>query len=162
LALLVSLCLLVSDPDCRAADRLAQIPPSLESAIPLLELAPVLLAAQGKLKEALTAYQRSSEVLEAMTTDQRKNPVTRRDLGALYAKLGAADQMLATRTSQISEKVRLMSEARGWYQKGADVFLDLRNRNMLMPTEAGQPDKILTKVQESDKTLELLKSEPSK
>lgn len=121
-----------------------------------------LLAAQGKLTEALTAYQLSLEVLEAMTTDQRTNPVTRRDLGALYAKLGEADQMLATRTSQLSEKVRLMSEARGWYQKGADVFLDLRNRNMLMPTEAGQPDKILTKVQESVKTLELLKSEPAK
>jgi len=117
-----------------------------------------LLAAQGKVTEALTAYQRSLEVLEAMTTEQLTNPVTRRDLGALYAKLGAADQMLATRTSQISEKATLMSEARGWYQKGADVFLDLRNRNMLLPTEAAQPDKLLAKVQECDKTLELPKS----
>jgi len=121
-----------------------------------------LLAAEGKTTDAIASYQRSLKLLEAMTEDQQANPGTRHDLGTLYAKFGETYETLAMKAAPISEKPALLSEACSWYEKGAELFVELRNHNMLVPPEAAQPDKLLAKAQECNKTLDLVKSQSSK
>ena len=109
MALLVSLCLLVSDPDYRAADRLAQIPPPFKSAIPLLELAsstqrvevltdPLNMVMNVDVGEILLYARRYDEAIEALKQaiemDATRGYV-HYDLGVAYEQKGMEQEAFA-------------------------------------------------------------------
>jgi non-specific serine/threonine protein kinase/serine/threonine-protein kinase len=116
-----------------------------------------LLAAQGKIADALAAYQNSSQFLESLLASEPANPTTRRELTLLYTKLGEAKESLATHKAGYSvETAKLWTEAHDWYQKAADMLLDLRQRDALLPNDTVQQDKLTAKLRDCNQALERL------
>jgi len=113
------------------------------------------LASEGRIPEALTTYHNALQFLESLLASEPANPTTRRELEALYTKLGEANENLAgQKSSPIGEKTRLWNEARDWYRKAADMLLELSRRKSLLPTDVAQQNMLLAKVQECNHALE--------
>jgi hypothetical protein len=53
--------------------------------------------------------------------------------------------------------VKDWSEARTWYQEGAQLFGKLRDLGTLMPADSEEPQKFSTKVQECDNAIAWLR-----
>lgn len=111
----------------------------------------------GDPAEGLSQAQRSLEILKELSDSDPTNAIYMRNVGICYEKLAQASALSASDPRAPSaQRVRQWREAQSWYQKASDLFSDLRDRSMLMPTDAGQVEKFAARAAESEKAIEQL------
>jgi hypothetical protein len=82
------------------------------------------------------------------------NAGAQRNQGVAYTQIGQVHQLLATRVGGRAENdMREWREARSWYRRGLDVWLDLQKKGILIPMYAIKLDEARQNVAKCDKAL---------
>jgi tetratricopeptide (TPR) repeat protein len=124
--------------------------------------------AHGDLAEALTANsepaaaldhaQHALSILQGLASADPSNAVYQRNFALCYEKFGEIYSRLGTAPSRpVAQRNRDWNEARNSYRKGLELFSKLRDRGMLMPADAEQPQKFSAKIQECEQAIAKLK-----
>lgn len=112
------------------------------------------LSKLGRLPEALESYQKELRLVEALVASDPGNAEHRFDLAMTYSKLG---QTRATLTSQSKtprdERIERWREARSWFQRSLDIFLDQRRRGPIRAIYAGEMEKVGKEISRCDAAL---------
>ena len=75
----------------------------------------------------------------------------RRNLATAYSKLGKVHAMLASDTrTPFSGRTNQWREARIWYQRSLDMWLDIRNRGKLMQKDASKLEEAASEIHNCD------------
>ena len=102
------------------------------------------LAKKGRVGEAIAMYHKSLAIRETLSAADPNNHETRRDRAASYTRLGDASLRAAVPGRGASAEGR--REARVWYQRALEVWLELQRAGVLRAGEAGEPDRIAAKI----------------
>jgi tetratricopeptide (TPR) repeat protein len=103
----------------------------------------------GQLAEAFTMYRRSLAIRESLSAADPNNHEIRRDRAASYTRLGDASLRSGERAGVIASAEE-RREARSWYQRALEVWLELQRAGALRASETGEPDRIAAKIKEAD------------
>jgi serine/threonine protein kinase/predicted negative regulator of RcsB-dependent stress response len=111
-----------------------------------------ILASSGDAAGALDSYTSALETVEGLCAGDPNNAKYRREKADLYFKIGKLHKGLApiviVPTSKRTEHFR---EARLWFQRSFDAWVDLRNRNMLKASDANRPDEAAREIAKCDR-----------
>jgi len=108
----------------------------------------------GDSAKALQSYQEALQLLEALSTQDPTNADVRFNLAQSYSKLGGVHVMLASPvTAPVGQRREHWRQARSWYQKSLDLWLDLRHRGTLNGPDADQPDRVTGEIARCDAAL---------
>ncbi len=110
------------------------------------------LAKNGQLGEAVPLYRRSLAIREALSAADPNNHETRRERAASYTRLGDASRQTGAR-SGAAPSAEDWRQARSWYQRALEVWLELQRAGALRGSETGEPDRIAAKIKEADTAL---------
>ncbi len=116
------------------------------------------LSNTGILDQAQQYARQALSTLQDLATADPGNVVYRRNVALCYEKIGdiylkeAADEKQA-----VGRRHRQWAEARSWYQRGRDMFMQLRTEGVLMPVDTGQPDRFADKMKQCDEAAARLK-----
>ena len=117
------------------------------------------LAALGDDGEASEKLHKSQTLFEALSAKDPTNAVARRDLAMCYTTIADAQTALASFTnSPVARQEQHWREARSWYRRGLDVFVELRNLGEARAAEADQPEKIASSIKRCDEALARLQN----
>ena len=79
-----------------------------------------------------------------------------------YASPGKAYTMLAAdENTSAKDRVRFWREARTWFKRSMDVWLDLRQHGTLREVDGGKPEEINLEIAKCDAALARLPGTPS-
>ncbi|MEP7071895.1 MAG: serine/threonine-protein kinase, partial [Verrucomicrobiota bacterium] len=118
------------------------------------------LTRNGRAEEAIGHAQHSLQLLQQLTTADPSNAVYLRNLALSYEKFGEAYSSLGRAPERsTAERLGAWNNAQPWYQKAADVFLELRRHGTLMPTDNKEPERFAGKVKECQDWAAKLKPE---
>lgn len=113
----------------------------------------------GVLSQAEQNARQALSILQPLAAADPGNAVYSRNLALCYEKIGdVKGKEAADEKQMVSSRRRHWAEARSWYQKGQDVFLQLRTNGTLMPVDAGQPDRFGAKMKKCDEAVRRLES----
>jgi eukaryotic-like serine/threonine-protein kinase len=108
--------------------------------------------------QAVTHAQQALSILQNLSAADPTNAVYQRNVGLCYEKLGQIYEDLAgDQKRSAADREKNWADARGWYRKGLDLFSGLRKRGTLMPVDADQPQKFVTKIRDCDTAIAQLK-----
>ncbi len=105
----------------------------------------------GDSEQALVNARQAQTILEKLSIDDPENNIYRRNVGLAYEKFAlayvraAADEKLTS-----NERLKNWVNARSWYLKTRQVFIDLQKNNALQPRDAGQIDRFSAKISSCD------------
>lgn len=109
-----------------------------------------VLLRTGDAAGALENYQKSLAIVERLQTTGASNVQLRRDLGRLYSKLGGACAALAAAAgTPNTQRIDRRRQAVAWQEKSLNLWLDLRNRNLLRGDDLQQADKVSQELEKS-------------
>lgn len=111
------------------------------------------LAQAGDENGGLGHTRKSQALFEALAAADPTNVVARRDLAISYSYLGDVYGMLASNAASASRKIELWREARSWYQKSLNIYLEMRSSGTLRGADAGKPDEIGRQIADCDAAL---------
>jgi serine/threonine protein kinase/tetratricopeptide (TPR) repeat protein len=114
------------------------------------------LVAMKNTAGALESYRKALAIREALAMADPTNADVRRDLASSFYQLGTILMMIATeaRTPPTKRKEN-WNEARSWFQQSLTLYLDLRNRDALSGADSDQPEKVISKINECNASLNL-------
>lgn len=112
----------------------------------------------GDAAGSLENYLKSLAILEKLQTAGSSNVQLGRDLARLYSKLGDACATLAATTeTPMTRRIDRWRQAVEWQEKSLNLWLDLRNRNLLRGDDVRQADRITEELQKSKLALAKLR-----
>ena len=112
------------------------------------------LSKMGRLPEALESYRKELRMAEAMAANDPANAESRFDLAMAYSKLGQTQEALASHVmTPPGERAEKWREARSWFQRSLDIFLDLRKRGPIRAVYAGEMEKVGKEISRCDASL---------
>src|SRR5262249_21128194 len=92
---------------------------------------------------AVEMVRKSLDIFESLAAADSKNVGRRRDLGFAYQTLGEVYEGLAKApATPTGRRKAYWREARMWYQRALDLFVDMRTRGILRGSDADNPDKL--------------------
>lgn len=116
------------------------------------------LAGMGDAAEASANLRKSLALFEALSAKDPTNAVARHDVAVCYTTVAEAETVLASLSSiPVSRQEQHWREARSWYQRGLDVFIELRNHGTLRASEADRPEGIAKEIKRCDEALAKLR-----
>ena len=108
----------------------------------------------GRLPEALESYRKELRLAEAMAASDPGNAENRFDLAMTYSKLGQTQAALTSQSKTPSgERIERWREARSWFQRSLDIFLDQRQRGPIRAVYAGEMEKVGKEIARCDAAL---------
>jgi non-specific serine/threonine protein kinase/serine/threonine-protein kinase len=116
------------------------------------------LVKTGDVAGALDTFLKSLAMIEALSTADPTNVQKLRDLAVSYAGLGDLYTRSAlTGTIPVSRQSEHWRQARSWYQRSLNIWLDLRQRSALQTSDTNLPDEISGKIAQCDASLAKLR-----
>ena len=101
----------------------------------------------GDTPQALVNARESQTILEKLSLDDPGNNVYRRNVGLSYEKFALAFARAASNEkASAAERIKDWMSARDWYQKTNRVFVEMRDREVLQPRDAGQIERFSDKL----------------
>ena len=101
----------------------------------------------------------SLSMFENLVVTDPANMVYLRSVGLCYEVLARAHGLIGFDVKLSADnRIEQWHEARNWYQKALKVFVDLRNRGALRPTDKDKPDDLAAKLKACDQAIEGLKT----
>lgn len=82
---------------------------------------------------ALRSAQKELSIDDQLLVADSANASAQRNQGVAYTQIGRAHQMLAVQASAAEPRTREWREARRWYHRGLDVWLELQKKGTLIP-----------------------------
>jgi hypothetical protein len=108
----------------------------------------------GDSAHAIESHQKAVSIYQSLSEADPANAVTRRDVGDSSSGLAKAFASAASQSgTSIEKQNEYWRQARLWYQRALDVFVDLRSHGTLRAADADQPEKIATQISRCDKAL---------
>lgn len=112
------------------------------------------LSNQEELARAIENARRAISLGEALTTADPKNATALGTLADSYTQLGKCHTLLATKASTPADKRKgHWVEARAWYQKGLEIWQNLRQKGLLNGADAGKPDELAREIAKCEAAL---------
>ncbi len=106
----------------------------------------------GDTRQALADAGKAQDILEKLSKDDPDNAIYRRNVGKSYEGSAVASEQAAQDNKiNIAERRRNWREARDWYQKTRQVFVELKNRNELQPRDDAKIDKFNENISNCEK-----------
>jgi eukaryotic-like serine/threonine-protein kinase len=116
----------------------------------------------GDVDAALTHLRKALAIHEAVRAADPSNAISQAFIADSAAGLGNAYSRLAsTAATSRRDRIRYLMEARSWYQRGYDVWLELRKRGTTTGDEAARPDDLAHDIARCDAALATLKATPT-
>lgn len=113
----------------------------------------------GDASGSLENYLKSHAILERLQTAGASNVQFGRDLARLYSKLGGASAALAaTPETPTTRRIDRWRQAIEWQEKSLNLWLNLRNRNVLRGDDVQQADRITEELHKSKLALAKIRS----
>jgi serine/threonine protein kinase/predicted negative regulator of RcsB-dependent stress response len=103
---------------------------------------------------ALESYLEALKIRQALAADVT-NSAARALLASTFANLGRLYASMAS-TAPPGQQAANWHEARSYFQQSMDVLVDLRGRNALTPSQAGELDRITAELARCDDALDRL------
>ncbi len=98
----------------------------------VLSLIGVVLLQAGKPTEAMEAFRKQLPLAESLSSADPTNATKLRHVAMAYCGMGDACAALARDEARPpGERLQRLREARDWYRRSRDIFLEMRERNML-------------------------------
>ncbi len=102
-----------------------------------------ILGKTGNTAGSIEHYRRAVMFYERYLAANPTNMMIRRNLATAYSKLGKVHAMLASDTkTTFNGRTNHWREARVWYQRSLDMWLDIRSRGKLMQKDASKPEEV--------------------
>jgi len=96
----------------------------------------------GDAARALRSAQQELEIDGQLLKADAANAGAQRNQGVAYTQIGQVHELLASRASaQVTKRMGEWREARSWYQRGLDVWVDLQKKGTLIPMYALKLDE---------------------
>ncbi|MEP6923935.1 MAG: protein kinase [Pyrinomonadaceae bacterium] len=113
----------------------------------------------GDSEQALRNARESQTILEKLSADDPENNIYRRNVGLSYEKFALAyARTAADEKFPLAERIKNWMNARDWYQKTRQIFIELRDHQTLQPRDTGQIDKFSAKIGFCDEAVAQLNS----
>jgi serine/threonine protein kinase/predicted negative regulator of RcsB-dependent stress response len=106
-----------------------------------------ILIAKGEAAAAVEIYLKALSVCEHLSAAYPMNAKYRRQVADTCARLGKAHRSVAGASTE------RLSQARSWYQKSLDIYLDLRARGALTSVNESKPDEMAREIAGCDAAL---------
>jgi tetratricopeptide (TPR) repeat protein len=133
------------------ARRGGAIPGGLRTAYQLLA---DLGTESGDASLALRCARKELDIDGQLLTASPVNVSAQRNRGVAFTQIGQAHESLARRkTLAAARRTEEWGEARAWYQRGLDVWMDLRRRGLLIPMYAPKVDEATRNISRCDQAL---------
>ncbi|HKF42345.1 MAG TPA: protein kinase [Thermoanaerobaculia bacterium] len=101
------------------------------------------------------SYREAFAIYEALSKEDPAHVGVREEMAALLMGEGDVDVELASAPKTGSAaRLALWSEARSLYRRSLEIWLDLRKRGVMKPSDAGTPDQIASKIARCDQALD--------
>jgi tetratricopeptide (TPR) repeat protein len=108
----------------------------------------------GDVPGALTNAQQAKTIDEALVAAGPKNIVARSNLALIYSQLGKVHTVIASKTgTPAKQQIEHWREARDWYQKGLDIYQDMKSKGTLSGADASKPEEVAREVARCDLAL---------
>jgi len=117
-------------------------------------------AALGQADEALPVLRKALAAQEANLPRDPSNVMVRAQIALSAAGLGKVHSVFASRNKSVPERSRSWREARSWYQKAHDLWLELRKQGATTGTEAAMPEELAREIARCDEALAKLAGAP--
>jgi hypothetical protein len=103
---------------------------------------------------ALPGAQKELEIDGLLLKADSANAGAQRNRGVAFTQIGQVHEMLALRkTAGPAQSVSQWREARSWYQRGLDVWIELQKKGTLIPMYAPKMDEAIRNVAKCDRAL---------
>lgn len=103
---------------------------------------------------ALLGAQKELEIDGQLLKADSANAGAQRNRGVAFTQIGQVHEFLAARkTAGAAERLSEWREARSWYQRGLDVWIELRKKGTLIPMYAPKMDEGIHNVARCDRAL---------
>jgi tetratricopeptide (TPR) repeat protein len=102
----------------------------------------------GETKAAEKSLRKMLQLREELRAAERESPTFQSDLAFAYCLMGDLSAQRATATE--AERATHWREARDWYQKGLELFLNLRQRGLLNGGPAAKPEEVQREIAKCD------------
>jgi non-specific serine/threonine protein kinase/serine/threonine-protein kinase len=103
----------------------------------------------GEFQRAIETYRRALKIAEDLAAKDRENVEARLDLAICYGKLGQAHAGLAAKAGGSAH----WRQARQWYQRGLDEYLQLQKRGALVGDDAAEPERLAREIAACEREL---------
>jgi eukaryotic-like serine/threonine-protein kinase len=118
-----------------------------------------LLVKKGDVTGGLDDLRKALTILKSLSSADRNNNFALSGLAGAYSGMGLAHAALATtRNARVEQQLEHWHEARSWYQKGLDVWLDMRSRGALARVDADKPQEMAGEIARCDAAIAKLRS----
>jgi non-specific serine/threonine protein kinase/serine/threonine-protein kinase len=108
----------------------------------------------GDVPGALTNAQQAKTIDEALVVAGPKNIVARSNLALIYSQLGKVHTVIASKTgTPAKQQIEHWQQARDWYQKGLDIYQDMKSNGTLSGTDASKPDEVAREIARCEQAL---------
>jgi tetratricopeptide (TPR) repeat protein len=115
----------------------------------------------GQVDTALAYLRRALAIQESVLAKDPSNAMSRAFIADSAAGLGNVYSKLASSAARSRhDRIRYLLEARSWYQRGYDLWLELRKRGSTTGDEAARPDDLARDIARCDAALTNLKTPP--
>jgi len=110
-----------------------------------------LFWASGDNVKPLEHYRRALAIRQKLSADYPNNVEARVNLALARAKIGEAFAALASQEKIPARKrIERWREARAWFQRSLDVFLEMQTRGALSPANAGEMERVKKELSRCD------------
>jgi non-specific serine/threonine protein kinase/serine/threonine-protein kinase len=109
----------------------------------------------GNMPAAMEHFRKALSIRESTVASDPVNVSARRGLGELYADMGESLAQFAATSPAAGNKAQYWRDARSWYQRSIDVFVELRNKGQSV--SAADIDDLTQKMARCDGELKKLK-----
>ena len=114
----------------------------------------------GRMDDAEAAYRRSLENTEAVARRRPDFAAVQRMLGVAYYKMAEFERGAAQLPSvSKTDELRHWEQAREWLTRCHRVFDEMRERGILMPSDAGVTDELTTEIESITQTIDAVATE---
>ncbi len=122
-----------------------------------------VLAQLGDETAAVRDHREAVRILEELSDADPNNTSLQRNLAACYAYFGDIYSFLASKANlPAGKQVEHWQAARSWYQRSLKLTLQMRDRNLLISSDVGEPDRLTSLIDKCDQALMKLKGSPQR
>ena len=112
------------------------------------------LSDSGDATNAIENANEAAKIGDALLRIDANNAAARTLLALSDEELGKCNALLATKaTTSSNERTDDWRKARDWYQKGLDLFLDMKGKDTLNGANARKPDELAKEIAKCDAAL---------
>jgi tetratricopeptide (TPR) repeat protein len=110
----------------------------------------------GETEAAEESLRKMLQLREELRAADRESPTFQSDLAFAYCLMGDLSAQQASAAE--AERLTHWREARGWYQKGLELFQNLRQRGLLSGGPAAKPEEVIREIAKCDAALAQLQT----